>query len=1488
MKRIIFLLALLISFSATAQKSLPAILDQDDQQVRKASAPSSVTRDIIATLLDDIAKSSPNLFATYPNPAWIPSYDWTKLINTPTSLSSAGITSGLKTINSQSLFGSGDISISGGGITNTAGNTEIPVSDGTNIISSGIFSPSPGNLQVGSNSISGSKTISVASSSTNADLTLTPKGTGIVNIGTSGANMTSGMNKIEITNAGRVNLNQTSLYILGNTPPLLDTAGFVFVFDYTTGQVKKRHVSTIGGGGSSLPSQTKNGGNYLTTDGSYGTPTVSWKVPVGPAIFNPSSDIKFFGTSITAGLNITSTSGYAAMLSDQLGCTFTNYAVSSSQWFTAVEAAYTSISPKNSNPSIVECGFNDVRAGGNTTKTIEQMKSEERAFLLNQFAASFVSASSGSVTKAGTWTTPTLAISKSSLALGGTIEQSIVSGSTLTWTFTGESFGIGSFSTDEVNQFSGDFTISIDGGASVTYTGKSKASGVPDGTGTPYNMQIVPNAICFFNLGATSHTVVVTTNSTTATRVDYFAVLKNPSYAAPVIMLSIPKMNAAGYAITGNVSDAIMEIGTSAQFSVAAEFSVFGFPVFTYDINNVYNVATDVQVDNVHPNAQPGNQHWASGIISVIKPGNSVSPSIFTVDNSSGNRFFIANGAGGGAFGQNWNPNTGAIDNTSAGTAQVQLITGSGFGRVDILTSHANNVSPTITTTFDKNGQIVSNVGATTAKTYFTGTTGASNMTWNYNPAANTFDDVTLPGAMVAMGGSSANSEIDFFTSNANNTTLPLSLKLNNLGVLQLPRTLNGTGVRVMTTDASGNVGVSSAGSLTLNSAGNTTISATTSLSTGVANMSFANSSGDTFQYIINGSGVASYKNTGASDAIVFHGGSSGNIAFLNDASGNINFAAGGASSAQFTIGATGVINIGVKPVRFDTVYNILGWKADGSIVRVPKSILGGSATWGAISGTLTSQSDLVSYVAAQIAANAIGQVSASTLGYSPQGSNSTIQIIGAGGTSTWVSYLPSNNLINTGTSLTIPNNTSTVLAPIVVYYNPSSVMTTHAITMPSAPLDGQEVEIVGGGTITTGNPVVTTFSVTANSGQVLYQTAAPSTLNGNDKYVYKYIAGTSTWYRGATASAGMTNPMTAVGQMIRGGTSGTPTAISAGTAGQFLTNSAGIPAWSTQTLTLGGNLTTSGAFATTLTATGTTTVTLPTSGTLATVAGSLSSGATTALTASAGTSGAFPYTFGNNSLTLTQPAQTSVWAPAITVTSGAHTSETASTEFVTMKWDFSPTISHLTGAIGTLRSVQGLAPTHVAVASSTFSNPSFMSFGLPKMGNFAVGTFVAGLTIESTNVVTGTGAASKAVGISINSITGATNNYSLEAANDVLLDAHLVTAGTAPTFTAGTAAGTAPTVTITGNDIAGVVNVTTGTAPTGTPVVTVTFNTAYKAAPKAVILTPASSAAAALSGLTMVYVDPTNTTTAHYIITVGGTGLASATAYSWYYHIFQ
>ncbi len=115
-----------------------------------------------------------------------------------------------------------------------------------------------------------------------------------------------------------------------------------------------------------------------------------------------------------------------------------------------------------------------------------------------------------------------------------------------------------------------------------------------------------------------------------------------------------------------------------------------------------------------------------------------------------------------------------------------------------------------------------------------------------------------------------------------------------------------------------------------------------------------------------------------------------------------------------------------------------------------------------------------------------------------------------------------------------------------------------------------------------------------------------------------------------------------------------------------------------------------------------------------------------------------------------------------------------------------------------------------------------------------------------------------------------------------------LISSGTtAPAIAAGVAAGTTPTVAISGNDMRGVITVTTGTAcPTGpSRVVLVTFNTAYAAAPK-VYLQPVNQYAASLVGATQVWVVHASINTLNFEIG-GGTGaLADATVYQWYYEV--
>jgi len=112
------------------------------------------------------------------------------------------------------------------------------------------------------------------------------------------------------------------------------------------------------------------------------------------------------------------------------------------------------------------------------------------------------------------------------------------------------------------------------------------------------------------------------------------------------------------------------------------------------------------------------------------------------------------------------------------------------------------------------------------------------------------------------------------------------------------------------------------------------------------------------------------------------------------------------------------------------------------------------------------------------------------------------------------------------------------------------------------------------------------------------------------------------------------------------------------------------------------------------------------------------------------------------------------------------------------------------------------------------------------------------------------------------------------------------------PTYTAGTGAGTGPTITIAGNDAAGTITVKTGTGPTASAtLVTVTFNTAYGTAPY-VTLTPGSATTALLGAYTLAGLPATpvwvSSTTGAFTLTTTTTALAANTTYVWVYHVTQ
>jgi len=123
----------------------------------------------------------------------------------------------------------------------------------------------------------------------------------------------------------------------------------------------------------------------------------------------------------------------------------------------------------------------------------------------------------------------------------------------------------------------------------------------------------------------------------------------------------------------------------------------------------------------------------------------------------------------------------------------------------------------------------------------------------------------------------------------------------------------------------------------------------------------------------------------------------------------------------------------------------------------------------------------------------------------------------------------------------------------------------------------------------------------------------------------------------------------------------------------------------------------------------------------------------------------------------------------------------------------------------------------------------------------------------------------------------------------------HLIGRTSAPTVSAGAGSGTSPTVTIVAGstDLAGIVSVVTGTTPTGTNAIiaTITFNTAYGAAPK-VILLPANRNANGLVGVNQVLVpaagETNGVTTTTFVIESNTTALTASTTYLFSYHIIQ
>jgi hypothetical protein len=320
-----------------------------------------------------------------------------------------------------------------------------------------------------------------------------------------------------------------------------------------------------------------------------------------------------FGDSITVGDYATdpATGGYAALVSVKKNWSpYTNEAVSGTLLVdpTGPVGQIWPVTFPSGAVSESLLGFNDQYWGGSTASLLAEFQAGLYAFAAHGAIpeSSKVRASAlSSGAKTGTWTAGTY--------YGNTGLTSSVLGSTLTFTVTGTVVYITAIQTAT----GGSFSTTVDG----VGKGTTALNGWTQNnhTGTSYG----PVLTRITGLSYTSHTVVVTTLNTSPTDIEWAAGIPG-SYASqltfPVLLLgNTLSLNSAGMSacITagGNCSAAGVLAYNNAIQTVATTLNGGdGLPVFYVNANSVYNLATDVYTDNIHPN-DLGHQHIANAFI---------------------------------------------------------------------------------------------------------------------------------------------------------------------------------------------------------------------------------------------------------------------------------------------------------------------------------------------------------------------------------------------------------------------------------------------------------------------------------------------------------------------------------------------------------------------------------------------------------------------------------------------------------------------------------------------------------------------------------------------------------------------------------------------------------------------------------------------------------------------------------------------------------
>jgi len=155
------------------------------------------------------------------------------------------------------------VGVAGGGITNSAANTELMMSNGTNAVSSKLFVPSSGDLTFGDTGLAGSvRTLTASGSAANVDINIITKGTAVMRLQANAILMYDPAvptTSVQFSSTGIVNIY---------------TAGAVAAFSITSAN---GHAASVTGGDFNL----KSGNGYTVGNNAAGNINISSGVPNG-------------------------------------------------------------------------------------------------------------------------------------------------------------------------------------------------------------------------------------------------------------------------------------------------------------------------------------------------------------------------------------------------------------------------------------------------------------------------------------------------------------------------------------------------------------------------------------------------------------------------------------------------------------------------------------------------------------------------------------------------------------------------------------------------------------------------------------------------------------------------------------------------------------------------------------------------------------------------------------------------------------------------------------------------------------------------------------------------------------------------------------------------------------------------------------------------------------------------------------------------------